>query len=154
MLTDEEKRELEPYLGHYPDKAGATAEALKIVQAHRGWVSDEGVRDIAEFMGQTPDEVDGIATFYSRIYRQPVGRHVIILCDSVSCWIMGYNEIREHISKRLGIGMGETTADGRFTMLPTACLGVCEQAPAMMVDEDVHGNLTAAKADEILGRYK
>jgi len=154
VLSERERLEIEAELArHGGDRRSAVTEALVIVQRHRGWVPDEAVADLADFLKMSPDEVDGIATFYSLIYRRPVGRHVILVCDSVSCWIMGYRTIREHLGKRLGIALGETTADGRFTLLPVACLGACEQAPAMMVDEDLHGTLTAEKVDEILERY-
>ena len=153
MLSERERVKIEAELARHHDRRSAVTEALVIVQRARGWVSDEAVADLADFLGESAEEVDGIATFYSLIYRRPVGRHVILVCDSVSCWIMGYRTIREHLSKRLGIAFGETTADGRFTLLPVACLGACEQAPAMMVDEDLHGNLTAEKVDEILEQY-
>jgi NADH-quinone oxidoreductase subunit E len=154
MLTDEEKREIES--GRHPNEPRdmAVPEALKIVQRRNGWVSDEGVRDIAEYLGVTADQVDAIATFYTLIFRRPVGRHVILICDSVSCWVMEYNEIREHLAKRWGLDLGQTTADGRFTLLPTACLGACDLAPVMMVDKDLHGNLTPEKVDRILERYE
>jgi NADH-quinone oxidoreductase subunit E len=116
-------------------------------------VSDEDVRDVAAALNLTPAEVDSIATFYSLIFRRPVGRHVILICDSVSCHVTGYEAVRDHLVRRLGIGLGQTTADGRFTLLPAACLGLCEQAPAMMIGEEVHGNLTLQKVDEILTKY-
>jgi NADH-quinone oxidoreductase subunit E len=102
----------------------------------------------------SPDELDSVATFYNLIYRKPVGRHVILVCDSVSCWIMGYDPIREHLSSRLGIGLGETTQDGRFTLLPIVCLGTCDHAPAMMVDDELYGDLDPAKIDEILAKHE
>ena len=153
MLSDAEKHEIDEELKTLPQRRAAVPEALKAVQRHRGWVSDDGVRDVAGYLGITPDEVDSIATFYSAILRRPVGRHVIWICDSVSCWITGFPGLLEHLEATLGIGLGETTADGRFTLLPNACLGLCEQAPAMMVDREPHGNLTPEKIDEILGRY-
>ena len=82
-----------------------------------------------------------------------MGRHVILLCDGVTCWILGYENLRAHLERRLGITMGQTTADGRFTLLPTACLGACDQAPVLMVDEQLHVELDPAKLDEILERY-
>ena len=82
-----------------------------------------------------------------------MGRHVILVCDSVSCYVTGYEIVRDHLIRRLGIGLGETTADGRFTLLPVACLGLCEQAPAMMIGDDVHGNLTPERMDAILANY-
>ena len=154
MLTDEMKKEIDAEIAMMAYRRAAVSEALKIVQRHRSWISDESVKEIAEYLDMTPDEVDAIATFYSVIRRRPVGRHVILICDSVSCWVTGYNQIREHISARLGIGLGETTPDKRFTFLPCACLGLCEQAPAMMIDEEVFGNLTPEKADRILSRYE
>ena len=154
MLTDEMKKEIDAEIAMMAYRRAAVSEALKIAQRHRGWISDESVKEIAEYLDMTPDEVDAVATFYSVIRRRPVGRHVILICDSVSCWVTGYNPIREHISARLGIDLGETTSDKRFTFLPCACLGLCEQAPAMMIDEEVFGNLTPEKTDRILSRYE
>ena len=93
----------------------------------------------------TPDELDGVATFYNLIFRKPVGRHVIMLCDSVSCWIMGYERLRAQPDDAAGHRLGETTADGRFTLLPIVCLGACDHAPAMMIDDDLHGDLDAER---------
>lgn len=153
MLSDRERQEIEAQFGRYPRKRAVVPEALKAVQRSRGWVSDEAVGDIAELLALTAEEVDAVATFYNLIYRKPVGRHIILLCDSVSCWIMGYENLYEHLRSKLGIGMGQTTPDGRFTLLPAPCLGACDQAPAMMVDEDLHDRLDAGKIDGILGRY-
>jgi len=153
MLSEDERRQIEAQFSRYLQKRAVVPEALKTVQRSRGWVSDEAVGDIAELLALTVDEVDAVATFYNLIYRKPVGRHVILLCDSVSCWIMGYENLYEHLRSKLGIGMGQTTADNRFTLLPAPCLGACNQAPAMMVDEDLHGRLDATKIDGILGSY-
>jgi len=153
MLTSEEKKEIEAEFPRYEKKQAACIEALKIVQRHRGWVSDEALNEIAEFLEMSPAELDAVATFYNLIFRKPVGRHVILVCDSVSCWIMGYEHILQHLQERLGIGLGETTADGVFTLLPIVCLGACDQAPAMMIDDELYGNLDPAKIDEILANY-
>lgn len=154
MLTDAERQEIEGHLADYPYKRAACIEALKVVQRYRGWVSDENLKDIAALLEMTPDELDNVATFYNLIFRQPVGKRVILLCDSVSCWLTGYEEMRKHLSERLGIGFGETTADGQFTLLPMVCLGDCDHAPAMMVGEDLHNNLNAEKIDQILESYR
>ncbi|MHB8993979.1 MAG: NADH-quinone oxidoreductase subunit NuoE [Armatimonadota bacterium] len=153
MLTDQEVRDIQAERQKYEDARAAIVGALRIVQQQRRWVSDDSVRDLARLLGLDPAEVDTVATFYSLIYRQPVGRHVILICDSVSCWIMGYNPLREALERQLGIGMGETTADDRFTLLPSACLGACDLAPAMMVDEDLHVQLTVERIAEILAQY-
>ncbi len=153
MLTDEERQEITAEFPHYPEKRAICVEALKIVQAHRGWVSDENLKDVARLLEMTPDELDGVATFYNLVFRKPVGRHVILVCDSVSCWIMGCDRLREQLTARLGIRPGETTADGRFTLLPIVCLGACDHAPTMMIDEELHRDLDPARIEAILERY-
>jgi len=155
-LTDQERSEIAEEIRRQTamgaHSRAACVEALKIVQRRRGWISDE-ICDIAVMLGMTTDEVDSIATFYSFIFRRPVGKHVILICDSVCCWTGGYEQIREHLHTRLGIRPGETTADGQFTLLPVSCIGACDRAPAMMIDEDLHGDLDPGKVDEILRRY-
>ena len=153
MLTAEEKKEIEAEFPRYEQKRAACVEALKVVQRHRGWVSDEALIAVAEFLEMTPAELDGVATFYNLIFRKPVGKHIILVCDSISCWIMGYERILQHLQNRLGIVLGETTADGVFTLLPIVCLGACDQAPAMMIDDELYGKLDPDKIDEILTKY-
>lgn len=154
MLTEEERREIEEEIKHFDYKQAASVDALKIVQKHRGWVSDESIKDIAELIEMSPAELDGVATFYNLIYRKPVGKHVILLCDSVSCWVMGCDRMREHFTKRLGIDFGETSEDNEFTLLPMQCLGTCDHAPAMMIDETLHRDLDEEKIDGILESYE
>jgi NADH-quinone oxidoreductase subunit E len=153
MLTAEEKKEIEAEFPRYEQKRAACVEALKVVQRHRGWVSDEALIAVAEFLEMTPAELDGVATFYNLIFRKPVGKHIILVCDSISCWIMGYERVLQHLQNRLGIVLGETTADGVFTLLPIVCLGACDQAPAMMIDDELYGKLDPDKIDEILTKY-
>jgi NADH-quinone oxidoreductase subunit E len=154
MLTTEEISEIEAEAAHYPKREAVCIDALKIVQRRRGWISDGSLRDIAAHLGMSPTDLDSVATFYNLIFRRPVGRHVIMVCDSVSCWIMGHDRIRKHLSERLGIGFGETTPDNRFTLLPIVCLGCCDHAPAMMVDADLHSDLDPQKIDTQLEKYK
>jgi NADH-quinone oxidoreductase subunit E len=154
VLTEEERREIEAEIHQYAEKRAVCIDALKIVQRRRGWVSDESVRDLAEFLEMTPDELDSVATFYNLIFRKPVGRRVILICDSVSCWIMGYDRIRERLTACLGIELGETSADGEFTMLPIACLGACDHAPALMIDEALYQDLEPKEIDRVLERYR
>ena len=154
MLTTEEITEIEAEAGHYPKREAVCIDALKIVQRRRGWVSDESLRDIAAHLGMSPTDLDSVATFYNLIFRRPVGRHVIMVCDSVSCWIMGQERIRKHLNERLGIEFGRTTSDGRFTLLPIVCLGCCDHAPAMMVDADLHSDLDPQKIDTQLEKYQ
>jgi len=153
MLTPDEIRELEADLTHYPQKQSGCVDALKIVQRRRGWISDETLRDVAAYLEMTPEELDGVATFYPVIFRRQVGRHIIRICDSVSCWIMGYEKVCSALAGTLGVRLAETTADGRFTLLPSACLGVCEHAPALMIDDDLIADWNPAEVDRILSRY-
>src|SRR5580692_5028159 len=154
MLTAEEISEIEAEAGHYPKREAVCIDALKIVQRRRGSVSDERLRDIAAHLGISPTDLDSVATFYNLIFRRPVGRHVIMLCDSVSCWIMGHDRMRLHLQTRLGVDLGETTPDNRFTLLPIVCLGCCDHAPAMMVGVDLHSDLDPQKIDARLEEYK
>ena len=154
MLTIEEREEIEAELARYPTREAVCIDAMKIVQRHRGWVSDENIRDIAQLLEMSPADLDGVATFYNLIFRKPVGRHVVMLCNSVSCWIMGYDRLCEHMTSRLGIQFGETTPDGRFTLLPIVCLGACDHAPTMLVDNELHADLDPARIDEVLEAYE
>jgi NADH-quinone oxidoreductase subunit E len=154
MLSTAEQEEIQAELPRYEQKRAVGIEALRIVQRHRGWVSDEALQEIGAFLEMTPDELDGVATFYNLVFRHPVGRHVILVCDSVSCWIMGYERLRRALSARLQIELGQTTADGRFTLLPIVCLGACDHAPALMIDGDLHRDLTPESIESLLARYE
>jgi len=157
MLSKEELKEIEHELAHYEQPSAATIEALKIVQKHRGWVSDEAVRDIAEKLETSAADVDSVATFYNLIFRKPVGRHVIFQCDSVSCHVMGADGLRAKLESRLGIKPGQTTPDRRFTLLPIVCLGTCDRAPAMLIDQTLHRDLediSERSLGELLDGYK
>jgi NADH-quinone oxidoreductase subunit E len=154
MLLADENEEIGRLAKRYEEKRGACVEALKFVQRRRGWISDEDLREIARLLEMSPDELDGVATFYNLIFRRPVGWHTILICDSVSCWIMGCDALCEHLKKRFSLKLGETTADGRFTLLPTACLGACDHAPVIMVDDDLHGDLSPHTLDEALAPYR
>jgi NADH-quinone oxidoreductase subunit E len=154
MLTETERKEIEVELKKYAQKRAAAIDALKIVQRHRGYISNNSLKDIALFLDMTDDELDSVGTCYNFIFRKPVGRHVILVCDSISCWVTGYESILGHLEKSLGITFGQTTTDNRFTLLPAVCLGACDKAPVMMVDDDLHVELTPANVDDILEKYQ
>lgn len=153
MLTVEEREEIEAKLADYPTTQAVAIEAILIVQRHQGWVSDEKLRDLSDFLRLSVANLDGVATFYNLIRRRPVGQHVALICDSVSCWIMGSERMRDHLCSRLGTPLGGTTSDGQFTLLPIVCLGACDHAPAMMIDGTLHEDLDEPKIDEILAQY-
>ncbi len=153
MLTDDERLAIEREVEDCAHKREACVGALRVIQRSRGWVSDDHLRVLADMLDMTPEELDSVATFYPLIFRRPVGRHVILVCDSASCWVMGYEDLLRHLQSRLGVGLGGTTSDGRFTFLPVACLGACDHAPSMMVDDELHMDLTKEKINDILQRY-
>ncbi len=153
MLTEEERRLIMEEVTEHPNKRAACVPALKIAQRRRGWLSDE-IREIAGILDMSTEELEGVASFFSHIYLSQPGKHLIFACDSISCWVSGYDTLREHLAKRLGIQPGETTADGQFTLMPIACLGVCDKAPAMLVDDELYTLLNEEMIDEILRKYR
>jgi len=154
VLTAAEIDALHEFMHHYPDPRAASLDSLKHVQKRTGWVDDGQVAAIAQVLGISVPDVEGVATFYNRIYRQPVGRHVILLCDSIACYLMGNESLAEVFKKQLGIQYGQTTPDGRFTLLPICCLGNCDKAPSLMIDEDTYGLVSQAQVAEVLEQYK
>lgn len=147
VLSAEEIAEIDAEISHIPKRSGAAIDALKIVQSHRGWVSDESIKAIAEHLQMPAAELDGIATFYSLIFRKPVGKKVILLCNSISCWITGCDRLQQKITDQLGIGLGETTADNEYTLIPASCLGACDKAPVLMLGDELHENINEASLE-------
>jgi len=141
-LSDVELSEIDAEISHVPYRAAVAIDALKIVQAHRGWVSDDSLQAIARHLDMSAEELDGIATFYNLIFRRPVGEQVILLCNSISCWIKGCDKLQQKLTEQLGVGPGQTTPDNRYTLLPVTCLGACDKAPVLMVGEDLHEDVT------------
>lgn len=154
QLTDEEIHEIEHEKTHYPYAQAVGLEALKIVQKYQGWVSDESLLAVSEYLDVPPDELEGVATFFNMIFRRPVGKNVILLCDSVACWMLGCDSLKAHFTKTLGIDYGETTEDELFTLIPVPCLGDCDKAPVMMIGRETYRHLTTEKIDEIIADYR
>lgn len=154
QLAPELRAEIEEVIHHYPDPRAASIDALKIVQRVHGWVPDGAIPALAEVLGIPASDVEGVATFYSQIFRVPVGRHVIRVCDSMTCYINGHEQVLESISKQIGCGLGETTADGRYTLLPVCCLGNCDKGSTIMVDDDTYGGMTPENVVGVLENYR
>lgn len=152
-LHAEDRAAIEHDMTHYADPRAASIDALKIVQKRNGWVPDGAIYAIAEVLGISAADVEGVATFYNLIFRQPVGRHVITVCDSISCFLTGYEDTVAAIKKNLGIELGQTTADNRFTLLPICCLGACDKGPVLMIGDDTHCNVAAIDVANLLERY-
>jgi NADH-quinone oxidoreductase subunit E len=152
-LHVDDRQSIEEEIRHYEDPRAASIGALKIVQKRHGWVPDAAVPAIGHLLGISAADVEGVATFYNLIFRRPVGRYVIKVCDSVACFLTGYEEVRNEVCKQLGVGLGETTADGRFTLLPICCLGACDRGPVLMIDDDTHFGVSPEDIARLLERY-
>jgi NADH-quinone oxidoreductase subunit E len=150
MIPDTLKNELEVRVSAAMTPREAAVDVMKELQRHYGWLTDEAVVEAARLLGLSPLQVEELATFYEMIYRRPVGKRVIHVCDSISCWSVGCDHLLEHLRKRLGIGPGETTEDGMFTLIPCCCLGNCGEGPTMMIGDTLYGRVTPESADEIL----
>lgn len=153
-LSEAERSAIEHEMHHYEDPRAASIEALKIVQKARGWVPDGAADAIGAILGIPASDVEGVATFYSQIFRQPVGRHIIRVCDSMTCFVGGHENVLASLKDQLGIVPGQTTADGRFTLLPVCCLGNCDKAPAVMIDDDTFGNIDPDGVAQLLEAYQ
>jgi len=152
MIPGELKTDLQARIAHAVTRREAAVEVMKRLQSHYGWLTDEAVTEAAELLGLTPLQIEELATFYEMIYRRPVGKRVIHVCDSISCWSMGGETLLASLSNLLGIAPGGTTADGVFTLLPCCCLGNCGEAPTMMIGDRLYGRLDPAAAGECLQR--
>ena len=150
MITDSLRQELEARVAAAITPREAAVDVMKELQRHYGWLTDEAVDEAAVLLGLSPLQVEELATFYEMIYRRPVGRRVIHVCDSISCWSVGCDRIMAHLRERLGVEPGGTTDDGLFTLIPCACLGNCGEGPTMMIGDTLYGRLTTGRVDEIL----
>ena len=154
VLSETERSAIEHEMHHYEDSRAASIEALKIVQQQRGWVPDGACDAIGEVLGIPASDVEGVATFYSQIFRVPVGRHIIRVCDSMTCYIGGHENVLDSIRNEIGIEPGQTSADGRFTLIPVCCLGNCDKAPALMIDDDTFGDVQPGGVAQLLEAYQ
>jgi NADH-quinone oxidoreductase subunit E len=150
----QDRDEIMHCIAHYDDPRAASIDALKIVQKRHGWVPDEAIAAIGGILDIPSADVEGVATFYNLIFRKPVGRHVIKVCDSIGCFLTGYDDLIAAIKQHLHIDYGHTTADGRFTLLPICCLGNCDKGPVIMIDDDTHGPVTPAQVATLLETYR
>ena len=151
-LSPEEIREINAEISEYEDKTAVSTEALKIIQKYRRWVSDDCLVAVAELLGISPAHLEGVATFDNLIYRQPVGNTIIHYCNSVTCWMLGSDQIRDSLCRHLNVGLGEISEDGEYILLPIVCLGACDHAPVVMVGDELKLDMTEDAVNEILGR--
>jgi len=154
MVPKELETLLVEKIAHADHPREMVVDVMLALQEHYGFLSDDAVEAVAALLGMSPLEVEELATFYTFIYREPVGKYVIHVCDSVICWMDGVESIRDYLCKKLDIAVGDTSADGLFTLLPVCCIGYCDLSPAMLINRKVYGHLTPQKIDEILEKLK
>ena len=154
MIPEELRKSLKKQIDLAEHPRELAVDVMFAIQDFYGSLTDEGVQEAAELLDMSPLEIDQLATFYTFIFREPVGKYVIHVCDSVVCWANGYESIWQYLCRKLGIAPGETTSDGLFTLLKVCCIGYCDRSPAMLINRKAYGNLTAEKIDGILENLK
>jgi NADH-quinone oxidoreductase subunit E len=154
MIPDTLKTELQQRVSAAVTNREAAVDVMKELQSHYGWLTDEAVQEAAAILSLSQLQVEELATFYEMIYRRPVGKQVIHVCDSISCWAMGGETLMERFKSLLGIVPGNTTTDGTFTLLPCCCLGNCGNAPAVMVGDRQFGPVLPDSVDELLAELR
>ncbi len=146
----EARRRIDRILSRYPTKQAALLPVLWVAQETWGWISREAAEEVARILDLAPAHVSGVLTFYTMYNLEPVGRHLLQFCTSISCHLAGARGILDHCRERLGIELGQTTPDGRFTMVEVECIAGCDRAPSMMVDDTYHEPMDRAKLDALL----
>jgi len=154
MIPTELKTELKAKIDEAEHSWEMAIDVMMALQNHYGYLSDEALEEGARLLDMTPLELEELATFYEFIFREPVGKYVIHVCDGIVCWMNGHQRVIDYLSAKLGIRPGATTSDGLFTLLPVCCIGYCDRSPAMLVNRMPYGPLTPQRIDAILTRLR
>lgn len=154
MISEKAIQRIDQIIARYPVRRSAMLPALHVVQAEAGYLTEEGIRLVAGKLGLTYMDVSDTASFYTMLYRRPMGKYHIQWCRSISCMLSGSDEARNYLETKLGIKKGETTPDGRFSLTEVECLGACDKAPTMQVNFDFHEKLSPERIDQILESLK
>lgn len=154
MLPREIRHKLEKQIADAPHPRELVVDIMYELQSHYGYFNDVALKEAADLLHLSPTEVEELATFYDFIYRRPVGRFVLHVCDGVVCWMFEEKSALDYLCRRLGITPGETTEDGEFTVLPSVCVGYCDHAPAMLVNGQLYGPLNPETIDSILDELR
>jgi len=143
---------IEKLLTRYPTKQAALLPVLWVAQETWGWISKESSEEVARLLGLPASHVDGVLTFYTMFNLKPVGRHLLQVCTSISCHLLGAEALVAHCGRKLGIGVEETTKDGKFTLVEVECIAGCDRAPSMMVNDKYYEPMDEKKLDQLLDR--
>ncbi len=153
-LPDELVSQIDELLTHYPEKRAALVPSLRKCQDHFGYVSEGTALSIAAYLELAPSYVADTVSFYSMLRTAPVGKYHIELCQTLSCALLGADSLADYLTEKLGIGFGEVTPDGKFSLGKVECIGACEQAPAMLMNNELYGNLSRERIDDILRKLE
>ena len=154
MLSAKARQSIDAIKSNHETSQSALIPALHAAQEDQGWLSVETQREVADLLGLTEQTVRGVVSFYTMFYQRPVGKHVLQVCRNLSCCVKGGHRLQKQIEEKLGIHEGETTSDGRFTLLAVECLGSCGTAPVLMVNDAYHENVTPQDVDRLLSELK
>ncbi|MBI5956722.1 MAG: NADH-quinone oxidoreductase subunit NuoE [Chloroflexi bacterium] len=152
MLSERAREEIIKTAERFPERRTGLLPALRLAQDEQGYLSSQVLVEVAAIFELTPAEVEAVASFYTMLKRRPTGKHLIQVCTNLPCALSGAGELLDHLKARLGIGVGETTPDGLFTLETVECLGSCGTAPVVQIDEDYHENLSAEAIEAVLAR--
>lgn len=150
VLSEETRAEIQAVRGRYPNRRSAALPALRAAQYQLGWLPPEAVEEVAQELDLEPNALLQLITFYEMFHEHLVGRYVLGVCASLSCYLGGSDSLLSHLEGRLGVSAGGTTPDGLFTLRTVECMGACDRAPAMMVNEEYHEKLTLDQVDRLL----
>ncbi len=153
-FSEAAERELQEVVARYPDKRSAMLPALAIAQREQGYLTPEAYEWVAAALDTTPTWVASVASFYTMLRKEPVGRYLIQVCTNLSCSLLGARPLVEYLQEKLGIKVGETTADGLFTLITVECLGSCSTAPVMQINDTYYEQLTCERVDEVLAELR
>jgi len=154
MFTDTAIQEIEEIRTKYPNSRAALLPAISVAQREFGWLSPEAYEAVADLLGVPKATVRGVATFYAMYKQKPMGKHLIQFCTNVSCMILGAEKLVDFLKNKYGVEPGGVSPDGRFSLVIMECIGACGTAPAMLVNDDFHENLTEENLEEILENYQ
>ena len=154
MLSQATLQKIDALIRKYPYRRSALIPSLQLAQEEVGYLSMDAMREVARVFELSPNEVYEVASFYTMLFKFPVGKYVVQVCTNISCLLCGCEGIMSHLVERLGIQPGETTGDKKFTLMEVECLASCGTAPVAQINEDYHENLTPKRLDEILDGMK
>ena len=153
-LSDSSRRELTEVAARYPTKRSALLHGLRLLEQEAGYLTETGMREVAALLEISPHDVYEVATFYTMFHLQPRGDYLLQVCRTLPCALCGAESLLTHLEERLGICEGETTADGKFTLVTVECLAACDKAPVMQVNDDYYESLTLEQVDRLIEQWR